>query len=68
MAKKDPDQELMRHALALAEKGDPSPNPHVGSLVASASGEVLGEGFHEATRAEPRRASTPSWLLASSAW
>lgn len=49
MAKKDPDQELMRHALALAEKGDPSPNPHVGSLVASASGEVLGEGFHEAT-------------------
>ncbi|HYJ08300.1 MAG TPA: bifunctional diaminohydroxyphosphoribosylaminopyrimidine deaminase/5-amino-6-(5-phosphoribosylamino)uracil reductase RibD [Polyangiaceae bacterium] len=49
MPKKDPDQELMRHALALGEKGDPSPNPHVGSVVASASGEILGEGFHEAT-------------------
>src|SRR5688572_10170270 len=49
MPKKDPDQELMRHALALGEKGDPSPNPHVGSVVASAAGEVLGEGFHEAT-------------------
>jgi diaminohydroxyphosphoribosylaminopyrimidine deaminase/5-amino-6-(5-phosphoribosylamino)uracil reductase len=46
---KDLDQELMRRAIALGEKGDPSPNPHVGSLVASADGQVLGEGFHQAT-------------------
>jgi diaminohydroxyphosphoribosylaminopyrimidine deaminase/5-amino-6-(5-phosphoribosylamino)uracil reductase len=45
---KDLNQELMRHALTLGEKGDPSPNPHVGSVVASATGEILGEGFHEA--------------------
>jgi diaminohydroxyphosphoribosylaminopyrimidine deaminase / 5-amino-6-(5-phosphoribosylamino)uracil reductase len=45
---KDLTQELMRRALTLGEKGDPSPNPHVGSVVASASGEILGEGFHEA--------------------
>lgn len=46
---KDVDQELMRRAIGLGEKGDPSPNPHVGSLVASAQGEVFGEGFHEST-------------------
>lgn len=46
---RDVDQELMRRAIALGEKGDPSPNPHVGSVVASAAGEVLGEGFHEST-------------------
>jgi diaminohydroxyphosphoribosylaminopyrimidine deaminase / 5-amino-6-(5-phosphoribosylamino)uracil reductase len=46
---KDLDQELMRRAIALGEKGDPSPNPHVGCVVADASGHVLGEGFHEAT-------------------
>ena len=46
---KDVDQELMRRAIALGEKGDPSPNPHVGSVVANAQGEVLGEGFHEST-------------------
>ena len=46
---KDVDQELMRRAIALGEKGDPSPNPHVGSVVANAEGEVLGEGFHEST-------------------
>lgn len=41
--------ELMRRAIALGEKGDPSPNPHVGSLVADDQGNVLGEGFHQAT-------------------
>ena len=46
---KDLDQELMRSAIALGEKGDPSPNPHVGSVVANAQGEVLGQGFHEST-------------------
>jgi diaminohydroxyphosphoribosylaminopyrimidine deaminase/5-amino-6-(5-phosphoribosylamino)uracil reductase len=45
---KDLDQELMRQALLLGEKGDPSPNPHVGSLVADASGQIIAEGFHEA--------------------
>lgn len=49
---KDVDQELMRRALALGEKGDPSPNPHVGSLVADDSGKVLGEGFHAAVGLE----------------
>ena len=46
---KDHDQELMRRAIALGEKGDPSPNPHVGSVVADAAGNVLGEGYHEST-------------------
>src|SRR6185503_10636222 len=46
---KDVDQELMRRALALGEKGDPSPNPHVGSVVATPQGEILGEGHHEST-------------------
>jgi diaminohydroxyphosphoribosylaminopyrimidine deaminase/5-amino-6-(5-phosphoribosylamino)uracil reductase len=45
---KDLNPELMRRALSLGAKGDPSPNPHVGSVVASASGEILSEGFHEA--------------------
>jgi len=46
---KDLDQELMRRAIALGEQGDPSPNPHVGSVVANQQGEILGEGFHEST-------------------
>jgi diaminohydroxyphosphoribosylaminopyrimidine deaminase/5-amino-6-(5-phosphoribosylamino)uracil reductase len=46
---KDFDQELMRRAIALGEKGDPSPNPHVGGVIADAEGKVLGEGFHEST-------------------
>ncbi len=44
---KDLDQELMRRALALGERGDPSPNPHVGSLIADAKGQIIAEGFHE---------------------
>jgi diaminohydroxyphosphoribosylaminopyrimidine deaminase/5-amino-6-(5-phosphoribosylamino)uracil reductase len=39
----------MRRAITLGERGDPSPNPHVGSVVATPLGEVLGEGFHEST-------------------
>jgi diaminohydroxyphosphoribosylaminopyrimidine deaminase / 5-amino-6-(5-phosphoribosylamino)uracil reductase len=46
---KDFDQDMMRRAIALGEKGDPSPNPHVGSVVADRQGQVLGEGFHEST-------------------
>jgi diaminohydroxyphosphoribosylaminopyrimidine deaminase / 5-amino-6-(5-phosphoribosylamino)uracil reductase len=41
------DQSLMARALELAQRGDPSPNPHVGSVVADGE-TVLGEGFHEA--------------------
>lgn len=40
----------MAHAIELAKAGDPSPNPHVGCVIASVDGsefEVLGEGHHE---------------------
>jgi diaminohydroxyphosphoribosylaminopyrimidine deaminase/5-amino-6-(5-phosphoribosylamino)uracil reductase len=39
------DEGLMARALELALSGDPSPNPHVGALVAVGA-EVVGEGFH----------------------
>lgn len=45
------DAEIMARALALARKGDPSPNPHVGCIIArpeSDSYEILAEAFHEA--------------------
>jgi diaminohydroxyphosphoribosylaminopyrimidine deaminase/5-amino-6-(5-phosphoribosylamino)uracil reductase len=45
---KDLDSELMLRAIGLGAGGDPTPNPHVGSLVASANGAVIAEGFHEA--------------------
>jgi diaminohydroxyphosphoribosylaminopyrimidine deaminase/5-amino-6-(5-phosphoribosylamino)uracil reductase len=35
----------MAKAIELAQGGDPSPNPHVGALVADGTG-VIGEGFH----------------------
>ena len=41
------DDELMQKALALGVLGEPSPNPHVGCVIAHGS-EVVGEGFHEA--------------------
>lgn len=43
----DVDTRLMGRALALAQEGDPSPNPHVGSLVASGE-TVVSEAFHSA--------------------
>jgi len=46
-AVKDLDSELMLRALSLGAGGDPTPNPHVGALVADADGNVLSEGFHE---------------------
>lgn len=42
----DIDSKLMARALELGRGGDPSPNPHVGALVADGS-TILGEGFHE---------------------
>src|SRR6185503_2754883 len=41
----DLSSEMMRRALELAQNGDPSPNPHVGALVADGR-TILGEGFH----------------------
>ncbi len=39
--------QMMARAIDLAKFGDPSPNPHVGCVVALGD-NVLGEGFHEA--------------------
>jgi len=39
------DAELMGRALELGHGGDPSPNPHVGAVVAHER-EIVGEGFH----------------------
>jgi diaminohydroxyphosphoribosylaminopyrimidine deaminase/5-amino-6-(5-phosphoribosylamino)uracil reductase len=39
------DADLMRRALELGHGGDPSPNPHVGAVVADGP-NVIGEGFH----------------------
>jgi diaminohydroxyphosphoribosylaminopyrimidine deaminase/5-amino-6-(5-phosphoribosylamino)uracil reductase len=43
----DIDTAMMSRAIELAKLGDPSPNPHVGCVIANA-GQVLGEGYHEA--------------------
>jgi diaminohydroxyphosphoribosylaminopyrimidine deaminase/5-amino-6-(5-phosphoribosylamino)uracil reductase len=45
---KDLDSELMLKALALGANGDPTPNPHVGAVIADAQGNVIAEGFHQA--------------------
>lgn len=44
-AQTDRDAEMMAKAIELAQGGDPSPNPHVGAVVADAKA-VVGEGFH----------------------
>lgn len=43
----DHDNDLMQKALALGRLGEPSPNPHVGCIIADGA-EVVGEGYHEA--------------------
>lgn len=43
----DIDAKLMARAIELAQSGDPSPNPHVGCLVADGD-KIIGEAFHEA--------------------
>ncbi|MDA3850226.1 MAG: bifunctional diaminohydroxyphosphoribosylaminopyrimidine deaminase/5-amino-6-(5-phosphoribosylamino)uracil reductase RibD [Spirochaetaceae bacterium] len=37
---------FMKQALALAQKGTPAPNPHVGAVVVS-RGKIVGQGYHE---------------------
>jgi len=44
---KDLDSELMLRAIALGAGGDPTPNPHVGSVIADEAGNVIAEGFHQ---------------------
>lgn len=42
------DQDYMARALELAQRGRPSPNPHVGAVIVdSRTGRVIGEGWHE---------------------
>ncbi|MEM9070948.1 MAG: bifunctional diaminohydroxyphosphoribosylaminopyrimidine deaminase/5-amino-6-(5-phosphoribosylamino)uracil reductase RibD [Myxococcota bacterium] len=41
------DDELMGLAIDAARRGRPSPNPHVGAVVATASGELIATGHHE---------------------
>jgi diaminohydroxyphosphoribosylaminopyrimidine deaminase/5-amino-6-(5-phosphoribosylamino)uracil reductase len=44
------DEELMARAIAVAKQGDPSPNPHVGCVIArvtDSSNEVVAEGHHQ---------------------
>lgn len=43
---REEDAPLMRAALDEARKGTPSPNPHVGAVVVSRDGRVVGRGFH----------------------
>jgi diaminohydroxyphosphoribosylaminopyrimidine deaminase/5-amino-6-(5-phosphoribosylamino)uracil reductase len=39
------DTRMMRRALRAAERGDPSPNPHVGAVVARGT-EIISVGYH----------------------
>ncbi len=43
----DIDAKMMNRALDMARLGDPSPNPHVGCVVAQGE-DIVGEGYHEA--------------------
>lgn len=47
----DADTRLMTRALELARQGDPSPNPHVGAVLADGE-QVIAERFHEAAGLE----------------
>ncbi|HMA91621.1 MAG TPA: bifunctional diaminohydroxyphosphoribosylaminopyrimidine deaminase/5-amino-6-(5-phosphoribosylamino)uracil reductase RibD [Polyangiaceae bacterium] len=47
----DLDAKMMNRALELARLGDPSPNPHVGCVVAQGT-EIVGEGHHESAGRE----------------
>jgi len=43
----DVDAKLMTRAIELAQNGDPSPNPHVGCVIADGD-TIIAEAFHEA--------------------
>ena len=47
-SKEDQDVKWMQYALALAKKGvyTTTPNPRVGCVIVSPSGDIVGEGFH----------------------
>src|SRR4051812_29751032 len=45
---KDLDSDLMLRAIELGAGGDPTPNPHVGAVIAAQDGTIIAEGFHEA--------------------
>ena len=49
------DEDLMRRAIELAEKGRgwTNPNPVVGAVIAK-DGRIIGEGYHEIGRASCR--------------
>lgn len=38
---------MMAEAVALARRGFPSPNPHVGAVLVDGSGEIVARGFHQ---------------------
>ena len=42
---RDPETTLMAEALKLGQKGDPSPNPHVGCVIADGD-QLIAEGYH----------------------
>jgi diaminohydroxyphosphoribosylaminopyrimidine deaminase/5-amino-6-(5-phosphoribosylamino)uracil reductase len=65
MKKRDLDQELMARALELGRGGDPSPNPHVGSVVATRDGKVLAEACHQSAGTD--HAETAALALAGEA-
>ncbi len=46
MTRANDDSAFLRLALAEAIKGTTSPNPHVGAVVLSPNGEIVGRGFH----------------------
>jgi len=52
---RDTETELMRQALALAERGwgHVSPNPMVGALIVDADGGIVGRGWYEGPRGAP---------------
>ncbi len=39
-------ERLMARAIELSRRGVPAPNPHVGCVIATPKGEILGEGYH----------------------
>jgi diaminohydroxyphosphoribosylaminopyrimidine deaminase/5-amino-6-(5-phosphoribosylamino)uracil reductase len=51
MSESELDATHMARAIELGQKGDPSPNPHVGCVIARGA-EVVGEGHHATAGAE----------------